>query len=153
LLLILASCATGTTPSSSSGAPKETSMQPAGPWGLTITEEARILALEDRREYDPALVADWVKNPNSLHRQRIALALARIGPVTFIDKNGDGFYDPPEETRAGLEELVLLSKDPDSNVRETAAFALGELADPAGTGPLFAMTLDPDAGVAAEATE
>jgi cyclophilin family peptidyl-prolyl cis-trans isomerase/HEAT repeat protein len=152
LLLILASCATGTAPSSS-GTPKETSTQAAGPWGLTVSEEARILALEDRREYNPELVAAWVKNPNSLHRQRIALALARIGPATFIDKNGDGFYDPPEETRAGLEELVLLSKDPDRNVRETAAFALGELADPAGTGPLFAMTLDADAGVAAEATE
>src|SRR5437879_5249071 len=64
--------------------------QPQTPYGFTVEEEARILRLEDRREYDAALVQQWVHHPNSLHRARIALALGRIGPHTFIDLNGNG---------------------------------------------------------------
>lgn len=52
---------------------------PAEPHGLTIEEEAAVLAMEDRRAWDPELVRRWVQHPNSLHRARIALALGRIG--------------------------------------------------------------------------
>jgi len=45
--------------------------------------------MEDRREYDAALV-DWgIHHPNALHRARMALALGRIGPHTFVDANGN----------------------------------------------------------------
>ena len=36
--------------------PPQAPRRPAAPYGLTVEEEARILALEDRREYDPAVV-------------------------------------------------------------------------------------------------
>jgi cyclophilin family peptidyl-prolyl cis-trans isomerase/HEAT repeat protein len=107
----------------------------AGPHGLTIEEEARILALEDRREHDAAVVHAWVAHPNLLHRQRIALALGRIGAIT----------------KTGVPELTILAKDSDRRVRETAAFSLGEIGSGAET--LFALAADADAGVAAEAVE
>ena len=120
---------------------------------MTVAEEARILALEDRREYDPALVAQWVKHENSLHRRRIALALGRIGPHTFVDSNGSGEFDPPTEKRAGVEELLVLAGDPERAVRETVAFALGEIGDASAADSLFSLTTDPDNSVAAEAIE
>jgi cyclophilin family peptidyl-prolyl cis-trans isomerase/HEAT repeat protein len=113
-------------------------------YGLTVEEEARILALEDRREYDEALIAQWVKHPNVVHRLRIALALARIGPHNFSDKGG---------SHVGLPELGTLSADPDRRVREAVAFALGEIGDPAGATTLFYLTTDTDINVAAEAAE
>ncbi|HKR65227.1 MAG TPA: HEAT repeat domain-containing protein [Thermoanaerobaculia bacterium] len=117
---------------------------PAAPYGLTIAEEARILALEDRRELDPALVAQWVKHPNPLHRLRIAMALARIGPHNFLDARG---------SNAGVAELTALASDPDRRVREAAAFGLGEIGDPTAIDTLFTLTNDADSGVAAEAAE
>lgn len=126
---------------------------PAADHGLTVEEEARILALEDRREYDSAIVNDWVRHPNALHRIRIALALGRIGPHAFIDSNGDGVFTPATETRAGVSELAMLAKDPDRRVREMAAFALGEIGDLAGARTLFELASDPDGAVAAEAVE
>jgi cyclophilin family peptidyl-prolyl cis-trans isomerase/HEAT repeat protein/thiol-disulfide isomerase/thioredoxin len=120
--------------------------------GLTVQDEARILALEDRREYDPALVAAWVKNPNILHRVRIAQALAHIGPFTFVDHNGNGDQDAGE-FQAGVEELRTLSADPDRRVREMVAFALGEIGDYEGASTLFYLTTDQDGAVAAEAVE
>jgi cyclophilin family peptidyl-prolyl cis-trans isomerase/HEAT repeat protein len=120
---------------------------------MTVAEEARILALEDRREYDPAVVAQWVKHENSLHRRRIALALGRIGPHTFVDSNASGEFDPPTEKRAGVDELLTLSGDPDRGVREAVAFALGEIGDTSAADALFTLTTDTDAGVAGEAIE
>lgn len=119
---------------------------------MTVEEEARILALEDRRQYDPALVSWAAAHPNALHRQRIALALGRIGPHTFVDADNDNEMDA-NERRAGVTELVALSKDADRRIRETVAFSLGEIADAAATETLYAMTNDPDANVAAEAVE
>jgi len=120
---------------------------------MTIEEEARVLALEDRREYDPALAAAWVQHPNSLHRLRIALALGRIGPHAFIDANQDGDFDPPAEKRAGIDELTTLAADGDRRVREMAAFSLGEIGDNAAEETLFTLANDADAAVAAEAVE
>ncbi|HEX2121789.1 MAG TPA: peptidylprolyl isomerase, partial [Thermoanaerobaculia bacterium] len=123
------------------------------PYGMTVEEEARILALEDRREYDRALVASWVQHENVLHRLRIALALGRIGPHVFVDANNDGDFDTPAEKRAGLDELATLAKDADRRVREMSAFALGEIGDTAAAETLFALASDADAAVAAEAAE
>jgi cyclophilin family peptidyl-prolyl cis-trans isomerase/HEAT repeat protein len=119
---------------------------------MTIAEEARILALEDRREYDPALVAAWVQHPNPLHRQRIALALGRIGPHAFVDTDGDGEFDS-NELRVGVSELATLASDSDRTVREMAAFALGEIGDRHGAETLVRLTSQEDFGVAAEAVE
>src|SRR2546423_1690170 len=57
------------------------------PYGLTVEEEAAILRLEDRREYDKARAAAWIHHENPLHRARMALALGRIGAATFDDTN------------------------------------------------------------------
>jgi len=128
-LLLLVSCVAKTPP------PAPAPALPADPYGLTVAEEASILALEDRREHDAALVASWIRHENVLHRLRIALALGRIGSIT----------------RTGVPELAILAADPDRRVRETAAFALGEIGDGAET--LFQLAADPDAAVAAEAVE
>ena len=148
VLLLAASCTAPNAP-----APVTTATEPAGPYGMTVAEEARILALEDRREYDAALTAQWVKHENSLHRKRIALALGRIGPHTFIDENGNGELDPQRERRAGVAELIALASDPDRGVRETVAFALGEIGDPSSADTLLTLTTDSDASVAGEAIE
>jgi cyclophilin family peptidyl-prolyl cis-trans isomerase/HEAT repeat protein/thiol-disulfide isomerase/thioredoxin len=148
VLLLAISCTTPNAP-----APVTPATDPAGPYGMTVAEEARILALEDRREYDPAVVASFVKHENSLHRRRIALALGRIGPHTFIDSNGTSEFDPPVEKRAGVAELLALSGDPDRGVREMVAFALGEIGDPSAADALLTLTTDPDSSVAAEAIE
>ena len=129
-LLLVIACATPAPPPAPVTAPPR-----EGPYGLTVEEEATILALEDRRQHDPAVVNAWVRHENSLHRLRIALALGRIGAIT----------------KTGVAELTTLAADPDRRVRETAAFALGEIGDGAET--LFRLAADPDASVAAEAVE
>jgi cyclophilin family peptidyl-prolyl cis-trans isomerase/HEAT repeat protein len=140
-LLLGAACTTvDTHPPAHDGWPGNT----IGDYGLTVQEEARILALEDRREFDAELVGQWVKHPNSLHRLRIALALARIGPHSFLDRTG---------SHAGVAELASMDADPDRRVREAVAFALGEIADRDGALPLISLTTDSDMGVAAEAVE
>jgi len=132
-LILLISCATQTPP------PATPAPTPApvreGPYGLTIEEEATILALEDRRDPDPNVVHAWIRHENALHRLRIALALGRIGAIT----------------RTGAAELAALANDPDRRVRETVAFSLGEIGDGAET--LFRLAADADAAVAAEAVE
>jgi cyclophilin family peptidyl-prolyl cis-trans isomerase/HEAT repeat protein len=120
--------------------------------GLTIEEEAQILALEDRREYDPAVVAQWVQQANAPHRTRMALALGRIGPQTFVDANGNGERDAGER-QAGVAELTTMSDDADAGVRTMVAFALGEIGDKTSIETLFKLANDSNATVAAEAAE
>src|SRR5438128_4437357 len=146
-VILITGCTTAATPP----APTPTS-QPA-PYGFTIDEEARVLRLEDRREYDPALVEQWVHHPNSLHRARIALALGRIGPHTFVDVNGNGERDP-NERQAGVDDLAFLANDRDAAVRVTTAFALGQIGDINATDTLLQLASDREsADVAAEAVE
>jgi cyclophilin family peptidyl-prolyl cis-trans isomerase/HEAT repeat protein len=145
--VLLAGCAATSPPQPAPAA------APAQPYGFTIEEEARVLALEDRREYDAALVDQWIHHPNPLHRARIALALGRIGPHTFIDANGNGERDTTER-QAGVDELMALVNDPDANVRTVAAFALGQIGDQAATDTLEQFAGDAaNADVAAEAVE
>jgi cyclophilin family peptidyl-prolyl cis-trans isomerase/HEAT repeat protein len=127
---------------------------PAAPTvhGFTIEEEARILRLEDRREYDAAMVDSWIANPNALHRARMALALGRIGPHTFVDANGNGVRDAGER-QAGVAQLVSLVSDPAANVRATAAFALGQIGDATSVDALLHFAADSDGDVAGEAVE
>ena len=69
----------------------------------------KIAKAEDARAYDKSL-EDLMKSPNADIRKRAALAAGRIGndaAVTFLAE--------------------LLEKDSDTNVREMAAFAIGEI--------------------------
>jgi cyclophilin family peptidyl-prolyl cis-trans isomerase/HEAT repeat protein len=149
LPLLAAACVTPPPPQPAPPPPPAAEPQVIG---LTYDEEARILGLEDRREYDAALAAAWLANPNPLHRARMALVLGRIGPHTFIDANNNGERDA-DEHQAGAAALAALVTDPDRNVRETVAFALGEIGDPISVEPLFRLAADADAAVAAEAAE
>jgi len=147
-VILISGCATGPA-----RAPAPTEASPPAPYGFTIEEETRILRLEDRREYDPAIVEQWVHHPNSLHRVRIALALGRIGPHTFIDLNGNGERDR-NERQAGVEDLAALANDRDTTVRVTTAFALGQIGDISATDTLLQLASDREsADVAAEAVE
>jgi len=127
--------------------------EPPEPHGITIEEEATVLRLEDRREFDRAVAEEWLRNPNSTHRTRMALALGRIGPATFIDANANGEKDAGERG-AGVDLLISLASDPDFHVRRMAAFALGEIGDPAAIDTLLTLSGDPEhADVGAEAVE
>jgi cyclophilin family peptidyl-prolyl cis-trans isomerase/HEAT repeat protein len=124
----------------------------AAPYGFTIEEEARVLRLEDRREYDAAWAAEWAAHPNALHRHRLAIALGRIGPHAFIDANGNGARDAGER-QAGVDVLIGLAADPDQAVRAATAFALGEIGDASAVDALFGLAGDADLRAAAEAIE
>ena len=143
LALVTAACATAPPPPP----PPNPSVH-----GFTIEEEARVLAFEDRREYDAAWAAEWAAHPNSLHRQRLATALGRIGPHSFIDTDGDRVRDEGEE-QAGVRVLIGLADDPDVQVRTAAALALGEIGDRSAVDALFKLATGSDVTVAAEAIE
>ncbi|MCU1349673.1 MAG: Peptidyl-prolyl cis-trans isomerase (rotamase) - cyclophilin family [Acidobacteria bacterium] len=152
LSIALSGCAIFTNPPPPAP-PAPPAPKSAEPHGFTIGEEARLLAMEDQRLFDPAVVSEWLANPNALHRTRMALALGRIGPSTFVDANRNGEQDAGER-QAGVEQLVALVHDSDRNVRESAAFSLGEIGDPTSVDALLALAQDrEDAGVAAEAIE
>ncbi|HYH09964.1 MAG TPA: HEAT repeat domain-containing protein [Thermoanaerobaculia bacterium] len=132
-LVLSLACTTAPPPPPAAVAPPV----PEQDYGITVEEEARLLQIEDARQYDATFVAWWVQHPNVLHRVRIAQALGRIGP----------------HAGAGIAELTTLAADRDRRVREMAAFAFGEIADPAGMEPLFTLANDADLAVAAEAAE
>ncbi len=116
-------------------------------------EEAVVLRLEDRRELDRKTAEAWLSNPSYHQRARMALALGRIGPHTFVDRNGDGRKNAGE-LMGGVVLLSAVTDDPNPQVRTNAAFALGEIGDPAGIPALLAMARsDEHAGVRAEAIE
>ncbi len=106
---------------------------------MTIEDEAAVLRLEDRREFNGAMANAWLTNPNALHRRRMALALGRICTQT--------------EGKTGADLLATMIDDSDRTVRETVAFSLGEIGDASSIDPLFHMAADTDASVAAEAVE
>jgi len=134
LALLLSSCVSAPPPPPAPAPPAAPAVH-----GFTIEEEALVLRLEDRREYDAAVVDAWLKHPNSLHRKRMALALGRIGPHT----------DP----RAAATALATLIADSERTIRETVAFSLGEIGDESSIEPLFTLAADDDSSVGAEAVE
>jgi cyclophilin family peptidyl-prolyl cis-trans isomerase/HEAT repeat protein len=146
LLALLAACTTTAPP------PAPAPAATGAVYGLKLEDEAAILRLEDRREFDPAMAEAWLANPNPLQRARMVVALARIGPHTFVDTNGNGERDPGEH-QAGVELFARVVSDADRNVRENAAFALGEIGDPTGIDALLRFAHDTDPAVAAEAIE
>lgn len=151
ILLLLLPAATGC----------QTTVPPADPStlpvevdaALTPEQEAQVLRLEDRRDYDHDMAVEWLASPNFHRRARMALALGRIGPHTFVDRNGDGLRNAGE-IMAGVDLLATLPDDDNPKVRMNAAFALGEIGDPAGLPALLELARDDEhAGVRAEAIE
>src|SRR3954447_13045079 len=80
LVLVVTACTTHPSQPPIQPAPTPAPTAPAV-YGFTVEEEARVLRMEDRREYDAAFVEAWTHKPNVLHRERMALALGRIGPA------------------------------------------------------------------------
>lgn len=143
--LTLAGCTTTPAPMPAPSA--------GGPHGFTLEEEAMILRLEDRREFDRTVSRQWMTHTNALHRARMALALGRIGPHTFDDQNGNRLLDA-NERMGGVDLLVAAAEDREYEVRRNVAFALGEIGDAAGIGALVRLAKDGEhADVAAEAVE
>src|SRR5436309_12880583 len=130
LALLLSACAAVPPPPPKPAPPPVPEMH-----GFTIEEEARVLRLEDRREFDAATVHAWLTNTNALHRKRMALAVGRISPQS--------------QPAAGAAALANLVNDPEREVRETVAFSLGEIGDTTSIDPLFVLAADADASVAA----
>src|SRR3954469_3845670 len=150
-LLLLAACTIIAPPPPPPPAPVPVPSAPTT-YGFKLDEEVKILQIEDRRQYYAPLI-DWgIHHPNALHRARMALALGRIGPATFDDTNGNGVKDEGER-QAGVAQLVMLVNDRDANVRATAAFALGQIADPTSIDALLQYANDADGDVAGEAVE
>jgi cyclophilin family peptidyl-prolyl cis-trans isomerase/HEAT repeat protein len=150
-LLILAACTIIAPPPPPPPAPAATPAAPVA-YGFKLDEEVKLLQIEDRRQYYAPLV-DWgIHHPNALHRARMALALGRIGPQTFVDDNNNGVRDEGER-QAGVAQLITLVSDRDANVRATAAFALGQIGDPASIDALQQFANDGDGDVAGEAVE
>jgi cyclophilin family peptidyl-prolyl cis-trans isomerase len=139
LVLVVTACA---VPPSPPPAPAPAPAQAEAPahtvHGFTVEEEAHVLRMEDRREYDAPLVEAWVRNANPLHRARIALALGRIGPHAG-------------ERAAILGQLATLASDSEPIVRTNVAFALGQIGD--GADALVRLGGDANGEVAAEAVE
>jgi cyclophilin family peptidyl-prolyl cis-trans isomerase/HEAT repeat protein len=125
-LLLLAGCA----PAASPPPPAPT---PPTPSDAEISASARLLRLEDLREFIAPVLDSATSAASPLVRRRAALALGRLGDAR------------------GVRNLVPLLRDPDASVAATAAFALGQLGDTASVAPLAAALRDPRAGVAAEA--
>lgn len=149
-VLIFAACSPAVAPPPAAVPAQK---RPVAPWALTLEEEATVLRMEDRRAFDPSLAALWIAHENPMQRRRMALALGRIGGATFVDENDNGLLDEGER-KAGVDLLSTLSEDPVHEVREAAAFALGEIGDPAGIAALYRFANDREhAGVAAEAVE
>lgn len=151
LLAVAVACTTAAPPSPPPAPAPAPSPAPEV-HGFTLEEEVRVLRLEDRREYDAAMADAWIHSSNSLHRERMALALGRIGPHTFDDANGNGVRDSGEK-QAGVRELIYLTNDPEPKVRATAAFALGQIGDAFAADALVQFAGDANGEVAAEAIE
>ena len=78
-----------------------------------VSDLAQLLALEDRREFDGAVLRRAARHTEALVRSHAAAAVGRIGD------------------RTGTPILIDLLSDPDTVVRAEAAFALGQLRDTA----------------------
>ncbi len=119
--LALAGCAARNAPVTPSSAvsTKNANVLPYG------EERALLLLMEDRRTADPAVVERFASGAAPL-RERVAVALGRIGDPAF---------------RATLEVLLI---DGEAPVRRAAAFALGELGQAASRAALLRAAADPD---------
>src|SRR5258708_31139209 len=100
-LALATACTTVTPPPPSAPPPPVRPSAEAQPYGLTLEEEASVLRIEDRREYDKALAGAWLHHENPLPRARIALALGRIGAAPLDDTHGKRVEDAREKPAGG----------------------------------------------------
>ena len=108
---------------------------PKGTYGERLHGFARLLAMEDRRAYDPLLAGRTASSPDPWLRGKTALAAGRLR-----DPDASPLIPP----------LLI---DPEPSVRRAAAFAAG-LSGDARLVPLLAKALrDPDGATAANAAE
>ena len=121
-LLLAAGCAPAAAPSSGSPAPVSavTRAEASDP-----ALAARLLRLEDRREYDAAALESAAASARAADRRRAALDAGRI------------------RDRRAVPLLGRLLADPDTAVAATAAFALGLVGDSAAV-PLLAPVVSVD---------
>ncbi|MFN7941694.1 MAG: peptidylprolyl isomerase [Thermoanaerobaculia bacterium] len=131
LTALVLACASG-APSVPAPIPPPATAAPAG--DPTLERRALLLALADRREFEPTGLAPLLAaEPEA--RQDLAVALGRIG-----DARG----------RPMLQGLLV---DSEVEVRRAAAFALGELDDKAGVPALLRAAVDDDTETGALAVE
>lgn len=108
---------------------------PRGTYRERLHGFARLLAMEDRRSYDPLLVGRTASSPDAWLRAKTALAVGRL-------------RDP--DAVVALPALLI---DAEPSVRRAAAFGAG-LSGDARLVPLLVKALaDPDAATAASAAE
>ncbi len=108
---------------------------PKGTYRERLEGYARLLAMEDRRTYDPLLAGRTASSPDPWLRAKTALAAGRLR-----DPDATPLIPP----------LLI---DPDPSVRRAAAFGAGVSGD-GRLVPLLAKALgDPDAATAANAAE
>lgn len=93
--------------------------------GAAVEQVARLLAVEDARRYDPAVLGPALSQPDPLVRRVAARAIGRIGALE------------------GVPLLIQALADEDSTVQTEAAFALGMLADTAALSALVARLDEP----------
>ena len=89
---------------------------------IPIKLHARILQLEDERNLNGSELTDGLKSKSVAIRERVALALGRIG-----------------DRRATQPLIETLEKDQAEAVRRMAAFALGEIEDPQAVAALLSV--------------
>ncbi len=131
LLALGTGCASAPAPSAPGSPPAP---RPQPPLTSPRLDPSLLLLLEDRRIYEPLVVARTLEGAPEL-RQRLAVALGRIG-----DSQGRPI-------------LEILLADPTVEARRAAAFALGELGHPGARAALLRAAADPDRETGALAVE
>lgn len=151
LTFLIGGCAAAPAPEPVSAGPIEDDRAPEV-LPLTVGEEADILQIEDSRMWDRDFSSAWMSHPNAAHRERMAIALGRIGSANLEDSNRSGGLDA-SDLPAGLSLLVDAADDAHYAVRRAVAFSLGEIGRATAADTLMLLTRDEHADVAAEAVE
>jgi len=130
--ILAAGCASRTPVPATTGAAPATAA-PSKPYATLEEARPALMALEDRRAFDAAVLQAATRSPDPATRARGALAAGRIG-----DPRGAALVAP-----------VLA--DGDASVRGMAAFAAGILGNAEATAALVPLLSDPEVEVAARA--
>jgi cyclophilin family peptidyl-prolyl cis-trans isomerase/HEAT repeat protein len=123
----------GSTPPPAQASARASAPAPVASFTSSADARAQLLRAEDRRAYDPALLAAASKAPDPAIRAHAALAVGRIGD----DRGRD------------LVRGMLADSSPE--VRSAAAFACQLLEDGTSTPDLIRLLADPDPRVAGSA--
>jgi HEAT repeat protein len=151
-LLLVAACGAAC----GGGRGPEPPTRPVEPAGLSVQQRAIVLAAEDRRRLDPALLAALGDESAEL-RALAARAAGRIGDPGAFAPLVTAAGDPEPSVRAealfalgrlggtgAFDAIAARLDDPDADTRVMAISALGLLHDPAGATLLSGLLADPD---------